>query len=367
MKLKFEGNHCNMKRNIILLAICTCIFQYVCSQNKKDYHIHTIAFYNLENLFDTEDDPITYDEDRTPEGKDRWTEERYQQKLQNLSKVISDIGYDLTKTSPVVIGVAEIENRKVLEDLVNQPRLLSKDYGIVHRESPDKRGVDVGFLYNKSLFRPASVSTHELVIYDNQDLSRRRYTRDQLLVSGYLDGELIHIIVNHWPSRSGGEARSQFKREKAAKLNRKIIDSLFSVNPYAKIITMGDFNDDPDNNSLKKILKAKPDREQLSIKELYNPMYRIMKKGIGSLAYADGWNLFDQIIISEAFLKKDFSTYQYYKAGIYNKPYLSTQKGKYKGYPFRTYAGGTHTGGYSDHFPVYLYLIKEKEKSVNNK
>lgn len=329
------------------------------SQEKKPYTIRTIAFYNLENLFDTENDPVTYDDDRTPEGKDRWTEEVYRQKIKNMAYVIADIGSDISKNTPAIIGVAEIENRNVLEDLINEPILVSKDYGIVHYNSPDKRGIDVALLYQKSVFRPVHSSTHELVIFQDSDPTKRKFTRDQLLVSGYLDDEFIHVIVNHWPSRSGGEARTRHQREKAAELNLKIIDSLFDIDPYAKILTMGDLNDDPGNTSILKVLKAKPKKEEVQLRELYNPMYKMSKKGIGSLAFGDRWNLFDQIIISKAFLEKDYSSYRYYQAGIFNKAYLTTSRGKYKGYPYRSFANGQFTGGYSDHYPVYLYLIKE--------
>ncbi len=340
---------------VLLLLFSSLVF----SQEKKTFYIHTVAFYNLENLFDPEDDPLTYDDDRTPDGKDHWTYKVYQDKVKNMARVIADIGADITKNTPVILGVAEIENRKVLEDLANDPLLVSKDYGIVHFDSPDRRGIDVALLYQKALFKPKNTSRHELKIYD--DTNKRIYTRDQLLVSGYLDGDLIHVIANHWPSRRGGEARSSTKRKKAAQLNKKIIDSLFAIDPYAKIITMGDFNDDPNDASIKKTLGAKSTRSNVSIKGLFNPMFKIAKKGIGSLAWADSWNLFDQIIISKALLDNDYTSYRYFKAGVFNASYLTTSNGKYEGYPFRSFSNGEFTGGYSDHYPVYLYLIKRKK------
>jgi len=330
------------------------------SQEEKEYNINTIAFYNLENLFDYENDPITFDDDRTPEGKDHWTQEIYEAKLANMAKVISEIGEDVTGTSPALIGVSEIENRRVLEDLLNQKPLVQKDYGIVHFDSPDRRGIDVGLIYQKKLFTPTHYKAYELIIYDDQDRSKRVYTRDQLLVSGMFDGEKIHIIVNHWPSRSGGEERSRPKRISAAELNNHIMDSLFGEDPYAKIITMGDFNDDPTNPSIKEVLSAKDHREDMKMKDLYNPMEAMFKKGLGTLAYRDGWNLFDQIIISTELTKRDYSSYRFYKAGIFNKNYLVTPRGQYKGYPFRSFVN-SYTGGYSDHFPVFIYLIKEKQ------
>ena len=345
-------------RYYLVLSILSLTVSF--GQNSKTYKVNTIAFYNLENLFDTENDPITFDDDRTPDGKDHWTKEIYQDKLKNMARVIAEIGADVSGTTPAIIGVCEVENRTVLEDLVNQKPLIKKDYGIIQFNSPDRRGIDVALLYKKKLFTPTSYKAKELLIYDDNDKSKRVFTRDQLIVSGILDGDKINLIVNHWPSRRGGEKRSRSKRIKAAKLNRQIIDSLFSEDPYAKIITMGDFNDDPTSPSIKKYLKAQRKKEGLSIKELYNPMEDIAKKGLGSLAYRDNWNLFDQIIISTELTKKEFSSYRFYKAGIYNKTYLVNAHGRYKGYPYRSYAEGRYTGGYSDHFPVYIYLIKEK-------
>jgi len=349
-----------MKVKISLLIVLFTSFTPIFSQEKKAYKVNTIAFYNLENLFDTENDPLTYDDDRTPDGKDHWTEEIYQDKLKNMAKVMAEIGADVSGNTPTIIGVCETENRKVLEDLVNQETLVEQDYGIIQFDSPDRRGIDVALLYKKKLFTPTHYKAKELLIYDDNDKSKRVFTRDQLVVSGMLDGEKIHLIVNHWPSRSGGEKRSRSKRIKAAKLNRQIIDSIFSDEPYAKIITMGDFNDDPTSPSVKDHLNAQRESNGMQMRELFNPMEDLAKQGYGSLAYRDSWNLFDQIIISTELTKKDFSSYRFYKAGIYNKTYLVNAHGRYKGYPYRSFASGSYTGGYSDHFPVYIYLVKEK-------
>ncbi|MDG2447236.1 MAG: endonuclease/exonuclease/phosphatase family protein [Flavobacteriaceae bacterium] len=349
-----------MKVKISLLIVLFISFTPIFSQEKKAYKVNTIAFYNLENLFDTENDPLTYDDDRTPDGKDHWTEEIYQDKLKNMAKVMAEIGANVSGNTPTIIGVCETENRKVLEDLVNQETLVEQDYGIIQFDSPDRRGIDVALLYKKKLFTPTHYKAKELLIYDDNDKSKRVFTRDQLVVSGMLDGEKIHLIVNHWPSRSGGEKRSRSKRIKAAKLNRQIIDSIFSDEPYAKIITMGDFNDDPTSPSVKDHLNAQRESNGMQMRELFNPMEDLAKQGYGSLAYRDSWNLFDQIIISTELTKKDFSSYRFYKAGIYNKTYLVNAHGRYKGYPYRSFASGSYTGGYSDHFPVYIYLVKEK-------
>jgi hypothetical protein len=343
---------------IWLLTLLTVTITATRAQEAKKFKIHTVAFYNLENLFDTINDPNKYDEASPIMEMNTEIGEIYKKKVHNMARVISDIGLDETKHSPVIIGVSEVENRDVLEDVVNDPLLLSKDYGIVHYESPDKRGIDVALLYQKQIFKPINTSSHELIIFD--DSSRERvYTRDQLLVSGKLDDDLIHIIVNHWPSRSGGEARSRPKRVAAAKLSKKIIDSLQTIDPYAKIILMGDLNDDPTNASLKEVLEAKREIEDLELKGIYNPMENLFRMGLGSNAYRDSWSLFDQILVTKPFLEKNYSSYQFYRAGIYNKNYLVNKRGRYKGYPLRSFADGGFTDGFSDHFPAYIFLIKE--------
>lgn len=349
-------------KNGLLFLIVILVMGNTYAQNEKRFKIHTIAFYNLENLFDTINDPLKYDEASPIMEINGNRSDVYLKKVKNMARVIADIGSEQTNNSPAIIGVCEIENRKVLEDVVNDPLLLPKDYGIVHFEGPDKRSIDVALLYQKGLFQPINSTSHELKIYD--DLTRKRvYTRDQLLVSGKLDGDLIHIIVNHWPSRSGGEARSRSKRVGAAKLNKHIIDSLQSIDPYAKIFTMGDLNDDPTNESVKKVLKAKSKQNKVELKGIYNPFEKMFrKKGYGTTAYRDAWSLFDQIMITKPLLEDDYTSFRYYKAGIYNKAYLTNKRGRYKGYPFRSFADGGFTGGFSDHFPVYVYVIREVEE-----
>jgi len=335
------------------------IFFSANAQEKKTFKVHTIAFYNLENLFDTINDTTKFDEASPIMEMKGDIEEVYKKKVHNMARVISDIGYDTSKNSPAIIGVSEVENREVLEDLVNDPLLLDKDYGIVHYHSPDARGIDVALLYQKKIFTPLYTSSHELKIYD--DITKDRvYTRDQLLVSGKLDGEMIHLIVNHWPSRSGGEARSRPKRMAAAKLCKHLVDSVQVKDPYAKIFIMGDLNDDPTNSSVKDILKAQKDREEVGLKGIYNPMENFFKMGLGSNAYRDSWSLFDQIMVTNPLLEKeDYSSYRFYKAAIYNKNYLINKRGRWKGYPKRSFADGGFTDGYSDHFPVYVNVIKE--------
>ena len=343
------------------------------AQSKK-YTIHTVAFYNFENLFDTINDPTTHDDEWTPDGAQHWTKEKYEQKLKNLSRVLSEIGTPENPNAPTIIGGSEIENRGVLEDLIKEPKLQHLDYGIIHFDSPDKRGIDVALLYQKKYFRPTSYSNIPLYIYKNNTIAdekkeetddeieiktannNRIFTRDQLLITGFLEGEEIHIIVNHWPSRSGGEKKSSPFREAAGNLNRKIIDSLQQINPNAKVITMGDLNDGPFNRSVKIALGAKAKKNEVPEFGTFNPFEELANKGMGTIAFRDSWDIFDQIIITESLIKPDFSTFKFWKAGIFSKPFLITTSGQYKGYPLRH---SLTEVGFSDHFPAYIYLIKE--------
>ncbi len=340
----------------IVLSMPKCF-----SQNYgTSYKIRTVAFYNLENLFDTIND-ITKNDEASPMMELKGNRSQvYWDKIDKLATVISLIGKDKSNTSPAIIGVSEVENRAVLEDLIHSDKLKSKGYRIIHYDSPDKRGIDVALLYQQRYFTPIHHEVFTPRIYNN---GYKVYTRDQLLVSGYLDDELIHVIVNHWPSRRGGEEESRPLREKAAYQNMKIIEQIRQKEESPKILLMGDFNDDPINSSFKKVLKTKSEKKNVAKEDLYNPYERMFKKGFNTLGYRDNINLFDQIVITSTLLdtgKKDYSTYKMFKAAIFNKSFLTTNKGRYKGYPFRSFSYGAYSGGYSDHYPVYIYLIREK-------
>ncbi|XMO87702.1 endonuclease/exonuclease/phosphatase family protein [Algibacter sp. AS12] len=350
-----------LKNCIITIILASSLYHY---GQDKAFKIHTVAFYNLENLFDTINDTSKFDEYSPMMELKVNRGEAYLKKIRNMSRVISEIGLDITQNTPAILGVCEVENKTVLEDLLNDSLLLKKNYGIVHYDSPDIRGIDVALLYQKEIFTPTHTSSHTLKIYDEQD-QKRIYTRDQLLVSGKLEGELIHIIVNHWPSRRGGEAKSRPKRVAAAKLNKRIIDSLQVINPYAKVIIMGDLNDNPNNASVKSILKAKNEKRKVGLKGVYNPYINFFKNGLGTTAYRDSWSLFDQIMITKPLTEKDYSSFRFYKAGIFNKRFLIHKTGTYKGYPFRSWSDGGFSNGFSDHFPVYIYLIKEVSAKEN--
>lgn len=340
------------------LAVFAPIFLW--GQTEKNYLIRTVTFYNVENLFDTVNDSLIFDDERTPEGSYRWTSPRYEKKIEHISAVLSQIGTAITKSSPDIIGLCEIENRKVIQDLIHHPNLRDKDYGVIHFDSPDERGIDVAFLFKKASYLPTSFKSYRLLLFD--DLGERNYTRDQLVVSGILDGEEIYFIVNHWPSRRGGPSKSKPDRIKAAQLNKRIIDSIKDLNWNSKIISMGDFNDDPRDDSFKKVLKTVGKKGQLDSLGLFNPMEKLFKKGIGSLAYRDKWNLFDQFFMTASLANENRQTYSFWKAMVYDPSHLKTAEGKYSGYPFRTYSGSSYSGGYSDHFPVYLYLVKMQKE-----
>ena len=348
-----------MKKTLFLACFMLAFTNAISQKKSNRYKIRTIAFYNLENLFDTINAPNIMDEE-SPIMKLKGSKSKvYWDKIDKLGFVISQIGLEKTKTSPAIIGVCEIENRKVLEDLIHSKHLKDKDYQIIHYDSPDRRGIDVAFLYQAAYFKPIHHESFNPNIYSE---GKKIYTRDQLLVSGYLDDELIHLVINHWPSRRGGEKRSRPSREKAAYQNTKIIEQIRKTSANAKILLLGDFNDSPTNSSLKKVLKSKGKINDLLKNDLYNPYEKLFKQGYNTLGYRDNINLFDQILLSAPFLnleEKNYSTYKLFQANIFNKRFIITQKGRFKGYPFRSFSYGKYLGGYSDHYPVYVYLVKE--------
>ncbi|HUR66023.1 MAG TPA: hypothetical protein VMZ03_06700 [Chitinophagaceae bacterium] len=338
---------------ISLLMVCSLT---VFSQ-KKDYKAAVIGFYNLENLYDTVDNTMTNDEEFLPNGPRNYNTAIYFDKLTKLSTVISQIGTEINADGVAILGVAEVENDTVLNDLIRNKLIEKRNYKFVHYDSKDIRGVDVALLYNPKYF---TVEASDKLFVQLPGGSKDSYfTRDILWVKGKLDGETIHIYVNHWPSRVGGEARSAPARAAAAQVCRNHIDSIARVEPGAKIIIMGDLNDDPVNASVTKVLGAKPREEDVHTGQLFNPWTDLYKKGYGTLAYQDAWGLFDQIIISYPWLKKDQTGFFFYQQQIFNKEFLVENKGRYKGYGMRTWDGNSYRGGYSDHFPTYIVFLKQ--------
>ncbi|WP_111707395.1 endonuclease/exonuclease/phosphatase family protein [Lutibacter citreus] len=322
------------------------MFSYFKSSGKNK-QAYTIAFYNLENLFDIKNDPNTLDDDFTPKGKKKWNYKKYKRKLKKLGNVIAQLGTEKSFYGPAIVGLVEVENQKVVEDLITSNNLKNEHYGIVHYDSPDERGIDVALLYKKELFELLDSETFPL--YLEGENGERDYTRDVLLVKGNLNGELVFVLVNHWPSRRSGVDMTEEKRIKAAELVVSIVDKIESKEENPKIIIMGDFNDDPTSKSIK---------NHLVTENFYNPMERLIDTGNGSSSYKKDWHLFDQIIFSKNFINVEKNKHSFKYAEVFDRYFLKEWKGKYKGNPFRTFAGKWYLGGFSDHFPVYVYLKK---------
>jgi hypothetical protein len=332
---------------------------YAQESDKKNYQVACIGFYNIENLFDTINDPNVNDEDFLPEGSYKWTGKRYWEKLDHMSYVLDELCKEYTTDGPAIMGFCEVENRTVVQDLINQPRLKKHNYKIIHIDGPYDRGVDPSLIYQEKYFKVTNQ-----IAYPVKNPNKPEWkTRDQLLVSGvFADGKPLHIVVNHWPSRRGGEERSAPLRGIAADVGRRIADSLLNQDPNARIIYMGDLNDDPSDKSVRKNLGAVKRKEDLKEKLLFNTSYDLFEKGVGSLAHNDSWNLFDQIIISSSLLNGDANQFKFFTTRVFNKPFLQQADGRFKGYPFRTYSGGVYTNGYSDHFPVFTVIVREANK-----
>lgn len=405
-------------KKVSLAILCVFSVIFMNAQDKKPQFISSlIGFYNLENLYDTINNPLVDDDEFLPKSGKKYNTKIYEKKIENLATVISQIGADVNPDGVAILGVAEIENDTVLTDLVLHDKLIRRGYQYVHFNSPDFRGIDVALLYNPKYF----TVTHKQTIH--VELPDGYPTRDILYVKGLLNGEPIHLFVNHWPSRRGGgnrydlnskefayrnaqsmRGRSQITatntdrgatsvtsnqryitdagssggstinrdalfqdgeettrklRVIAASACKMIIDSINNVDEKAKIIIMGDLNDDPNNESVTKTIKAISDISKVQEKEIYNPYYDIHKKGFGTLAYNGKWNLFDQVMFSQPFLNQQQDGWFLFRTHIFFRDFLIEQKGSYKGYPKRTWSGDEFIDGYSDHLPVYTILLKQ--------
>lgn len=333
---------------ILIIPLLLSISLPAYSQRQKQL---AIAFYNVENLFDTINDPNTDDDAFSPKGAYKYSSDIYRQKLHNTAFVLRQIAE--SGTMPAIIGLAEVENADVLTDLVNNDQIKSFGYKHISFDSPDPRGIDVALLYQPKLFKPLASKPVGVKIENN---GHAETTRDILFVTGILEGkDTVYLLINHWPSRREGKGETAPKRKQAAAANKRIIDSLMKKNPASKVIVMGDLNDDPTDESIVTTLGANGGRERIMPYTLYNPWASLYTNGQGSTAYQNKWNLFDQIIISRAFLKKG-AGWKFSKAGIFNKEFLITRSGKQQGYPYRSWRGYHWMNGYSDHLPVILYL-----------
>ncbi len=333
----------------------------VASNAQKKFSVYAVGFYNQENLFDYTHDEGKNDYDFTPDGSYKWNKMKYESKLRNMSKVLSEMGTDvLPNVGCAIIGLSEVENAHVLDDLTAQPALATRNYKYVHIEGPDRRGIDCALLYNPKMFK---IRNTKLVpyVYELPNDSNRA-TRGFLTVSGTLANEHVTVVVCHWPSRGAGS----YYRELGGKQVKALKDSLLREDPNVKVLVMGDMNDDPTNKSMHECLSAKANIDEVGEGDMYNPFYNILvKEGTGTLQYQGKWNLFDQIVMTPNMLnknnQKDFSTLKFWRNQIFRRDYLFQETGKYKGNTKRTTAGGVWLDGYSDHLPVVVYLMKEQK------
>lgn len=342
----------NMKK-YISFAIVALLFA-ACSPVQKLQNVkgsYSIAFYNVENLFDTIHDPGKNDAEYLPSGANKWNAEKYSSKLKNIAQVLSEVGREKTPQGPAVIGLAEVENRNVLNDLVKEPAIAPANYRIVHYEGEDRRGIDCALLYDPKQFKSV---TSALIPHKYQNNDTTHKTRGFLLAKGKMAKDKVCVIVNHWPSR-GAAAPA---RVWAAKQVKAITDSLSNAEPKLKIIVMGDMNDDPMDESLVTGMRARKFVNEVQDGDFYNPWWKTLADdGIGTLQYRGKWNLFDQILLSYTLLYNKGLQYESHE--VFSRDYLYQKSGNYKGYPFRTYGGKVWMNGYSDHLPVILYLRKQ--------
>lgn len=335
-----------MKKLILFFSFWLCTMSIVAQNAERD--LYSVAFYNLENLFDTIHDTGKDDFEFLPDGTYQWTAKKYAAKLQNLSKVLGSLSRDRIAKGPACIGVAEVENRRVLTDLVSQPAIAN--YKFVHYEGPDKRGIDCALLYDPEQF---TVTNSKLVFSEPFEGDTVHLTRGFLIVDGQLAGDRVCIIVNHWPSRG---AKSPV-RVHAAKQVKALADSLMLGDKSLKIIVMGDLNDDPMDESMQ-TLGARKYMSDVKKGQFYNPWWTTLEdNGIGTLLYRGKWNLFDQIVLSKPLLKAKRGL-RYDHNEVFTRDYLFQQDGNYKGSPLRTHGGRTWLNGYSDHLPTIIYLKK---------
>ncbi len=344
-----------MKKRLIFTLLLAA-FIVVCFAQKP----YKVMFYNVENLFDTIRDPEIYDEEFTPQGPKQWNTAKYTKKIANIQRVLFDIAA-LDRNYPIVIGVSEVENRTVLEDLIATPKLDPANYRIVHYDSPEARGVDVAFFYRPDVLKLEGSFPVKTVVPTLPNFK----TRDILTMWGTIEGEPFFFMVAHWPSRLGGKDASEFKRIAVGAQMRSIADSVLKVNPATTVIAMGDFNDDPTDKSIAVALGAKGKMKDLQPGEFYNPFTDMLKAGLGTLAYGDAWNIFDNIVVTENLATGKDSKFHLVKAegskyygNIFKQHYMLQKEGQFKGYPLRTFVGNNFQGGYSDHFPVYIYFGK---------
>jgi predicted extracellular nuclease len=334
---------------LISFLISVIVSSFTESRYNKKRNI-TVVFYNVENLFDTKNDQGARDAEFTPDGKNNWTEDRYQKKLEDISKVLSSVNKN---ELPEIIGLCEIENRKVLDDLVSNKLLANGNYKIEHFESPDYRGIDCALLYRPDEFTILNSKPVEVVFADDPNFK----TRDILYVKGETNNrEEFHIFVNHWPSRIGGLEQTEPKRMAVAGILKSKIDSVQNINPKANILIMGDMNDEPSNRSLNEVLSAK--EPEFVDAGFVNLMYPVHKNNEGSYFYRGNWNMLDNIVISTGLLDRKGFRCVDGQGHVFREKWMEYEAKNGDISPNRTYGGPNYYGGVSDHFPVFIQLSR---------
>lgn len=359
-----------MKHRLYTILFLLSLSIGLCAQDgEKGKRNYVIGFYNLENLFDTYDDPAKNDEEFLPEGKNKWTEAKYTKKLHNMASVIRTMA-DANGRFHTILGVSEIENRLVLEDLVSQPEIADANYQIVHYDGPDRRGVDVALLYKPEQFTyidsesiPFTFEGSAIEFSMNREQQKKFRTRDILMVHGTIDGEHFAFYVAHLPSRIGGKGGDLRSRGGEIIYNHAL--GMMEKYPGIKVAVMGDMNDNPTDDSMAVYLHGKENPQEVGKTDFYSPFLSMYKQGFGSLAYQGEWSIYDLILINENLLNAPEGGLKIRTADkkghygvVFRRPFMVTQKGQYKGYPFRTFSNGSFIGGYSDHFPTYIVVSK---------
>lgn len=360
----------NMKRIIYIISALLLLAGVSASAQKKGgSRNYIVGFYNLENLFDIYNDPAKNDEEYLPDGANKWTQAKYEKKVHNMAQVIAAMAKDNGRYH-TILGVSEIENRMVLEDLVADPQIADANYQIVHYDGPDRRGVDVALLYKPEQFKyldsesiPFTFEGTKVEITLDQAAQDYFRTRDILMVHGTIDGEHFAFYVLHLPSRIGG--KGQDLRSRGAEIAYNHAQQMMKKYPGIKIAVMGDMNDDPFDDSMAVWLHGKEKLSEVAPEDFFNPFLSMIKDGYGSLCYQYQWSIYDQVLVNsnlalapQGGLKIMPIIKGKYYGRIFKKPFLTQQKGQYKGQPFRTFSGGAFIGGYSDHFPSYILISK---------
>ena len=351
-----------MKRILYTILILALLAPAAASaQGKRSY---VIGFYNLENLFDTHHDEGKNDYEYLPDGANQWTEAKYTKKLHNMASVIRAMK-DENKVWHALLGVSEIENRHVLEDLVSQPEIAEANYQIVHYDGPDRRGVDVALLYRPNQFKVLESKSlpfdfnSEIEFSMNEEEKAYFRTRDILMVRGMLGGEMFAVFVAHLPSRIGGKGGDL--RARGGEIMYQESMKLMAEYPDIKIVAMGDMNDNPTDLSMAVYMHGKENIDEVAKEDFFSPFVSMLKAGYGSLAYQGEWNIYDIIVVNsnlvhgEGLKIRPIVKKKFY-GRIFNPPFMTQQEGPYAGTPYRTYSGGAFIGGYSDHYPTYIVV-----------